>query len=460
MDDKETRIAALVAATLASFLTPFMGSSTNVAMPQIASAFSMNAVLQGWVPLSYLLAATVFLIPFGRLADLHGRKRIFTYGIVVYTVGSFLSGVAPDPASFIVSRIVQGVGSAMIFGTGMAILTSVFPPQERGQVLGLNVAAVYVGLSLGPFIGGLLTEHMGWRSIFLVNVPLGIIVIAFVVLRLHGEWAEARAETLDVIGSAIYALGLVAIMYGFSLLPDVVGVGLILLGALGLVVFGWWERRVRHPVLSLDLFFENRTFALSSLAALIHYCATSAVTFLLSLYLQNIRDLGPQSAGLVLVAQPVVQATFSPVAGWLSDKVEPRIVASTGMSLTAVGLALFVWVGPATALWAIILRLCLMGFGFALFSSPNMNAIMSSVEKRYYGVASGIAGTMRLIGQTMSLGVVTLLFALYIGRIEITSAAHAQFLSSMKTAFVVFTALCAVGIAASLARGSVRSANE
>ncbi len=455
-DDKASRVAALVAATLASFLTPFMGSSTNVAMPQIAGAFSMNAVMQSWVPLSYLLAATIFLIPFGRLADLYGRKRIFTYGIIVYTLASLLSGVAPELISFFVSRVVQGIGSAMIFGTGVAILTSVFPLKERGRVLGFNVAAVYVGLSLGPFIGGLLTEHLGWRSIFLVNVPLGIVVIAFVVLRLHGEWAEARGETLDIAGSVIYAVGLVAVMYGFSLLPEPLGGGLILLGALGLVAFGWWERQARHPVLSLDLFFENRPFALSSLAALIHYCATSAVTFLLSLYLQNIRDLGPERAGLVLIAQPVMQATFSPAAGWLSDKVEPRIIASIGMSLTAIGLALLVWVSPATPLWAIILCLCLMGFGFALFSSPNMNAIMSSVRKQYYGVASGIAGTMRLIGQTLSMGVVTLLFALYIGRAEISAAVHGQFLSSMKVAFIVFTALCAAGIAASLARGSIR----
>jgi EmrB/QacA subfamily drug resistance transporter len=457
-DDRSSRQAALVAATLASFLTPFMGSSTNVAMPQIAEAFSMDAVLQGWVPSSYLLAATVFLIPFGRLADLHGRKRIFGQGIIIYTLASLLSGVALSPAFFIVSRVLQGVGSAMIFGTGMAILTSVYPLEERGRVLGINVAAVYVGLSLGPFIGGLLTEHLGWRSIFLANVPLGLIVIGFVMLRLHGEWAEARGETLDVIGSAIYAGALVAVMVGFSRLPDLLGTGLILLGALGLVAFAWWERRARYPVLNLDLFFENRPFALSSLAALIHYCATSAVTFLLSLYLQYVRDLGPQEAGLILIAQPIMQATFSPVAGWLSDKVEPRIVASLGMMMTALGLGLLISVSSATALWTIILRLCLLGFGFALFSSPNMNAIMSSVRKRFYGVASGIAGTMRLIGQTMSLGVVTLLFALYIGRIEITPAVHAQFLASMRTAFAVFTGLCLVGIFASLARGTIREA--
>lgn len=458
--DRASRQAALVAATLASFLTPFMGSSTNVAMPQIASTFSMNAVVQGWVPSSYLLAATVFLIPFGRLADLHGRKRIFTYGIVVYTLASVISGLSSSLWVFLASRALQGIGSAMIFGTGMAILTSVFPLEERGRVLGINVAAVYIGGSLGPFIGGLLTQHLGWRSIFLASVPLGLIVIGFVLLRLHGEWAEARGERLDVTGSAIYALVLVAVMYGVSLLPDRLGAGLILLGLLGLALFAWWERRIPNPVLNLDLLFENRPFALSSLAALISYCATSAVTFLLSLYLQYIRGYGPQQAGLILVAQPIVQAAFSPISGWLSDKLEPRIVASVGMALTALGLGLLISISPETALWTIMLRLCLLGFGFALFSSPNMNAIMSSVQKRFYGVASGIAGTMRLVGQTLSLGIVTLLFALIIGRIEITPTVHGDFLASMKTAFSVFTALCVVGVFASLARGRIRGTHE
>jgi EmrB/QacA subfamily drug resistance transporter len=455
-----SRRAALIAATLASFLTPFMGSSTNVALPSIGRDFAMDAVLLGWVPTSYLLAAAMFLVPFGRIADIHGRKKVFTYGIIVYTLASLFSGLAPSTTWLIIARVVQGLGSAMIFGTGVAILTSVFPAEERGRVLGINVAAVYVGLSMGPFIGGFLTQNLGWRSIFLINFALGLVVIAFVLRRLEGEWAEARGEPFDLVGSVIYSLTLLVLMYGFSLLPAMLGATLILVGLLGLGVFVWWEVNAQNPVLNLDLFLRNRPFAFSSLAALINYSATSAVTFLLSLYLQYIKALSPQQAGLVLIAQPIVQATFSPVAGRLSDRIEPRIVASMGMTITAVGLGLLILVKPATPLWAIVACLILLGFGFALFSSPNMNAIMSSVEKRFYAVASGTAGTMRLVGQMLSMGIAMLLFAVYIGRVEITPEAYPLFLISMKTAFAIFAALCVGGIVASLARGRIREDHD
>lgn len=452
--------ATLIAATLASFLTSFMGSATNVALPSIGHEFSMDAILLSWVATAYLLAAAVFLVPFGRLADIYGRKRIFTCGAAVFTIASVLVGLSISAATLICARVVQGIGSAMMFSTGMAILTSVFPSGERGRVLGINVAAVYTGLSIGPFVGGLLTENLGWRSIFFAAVPVGLTAILFITMRLKGEWAEAQGEAFDLVGSVIYALTLLTLMYGFSRLPDALGAGLLLTSLAGMGAFVWWELHAAYPVLNLDLFVNNRPFALSSLAALINYAATSAVTFLLSLYLQYIKALSPQQAGLVLIAQPIVQAIFSPVAGRLSDRIEPRIVASSGMMLTAVGLALLILIGPVTPLSAIIAILVLLGFGFALFSSPNMNAIMGSVKRRFYGVASGTVGTMRLIGQMLSMGIATLLFALYIGRVEITPAVYPLFLITMKTAFAVFAALCVGGIFASLARGRILEEHE
>ncbi len=455
-DHTSTRRAALVAATLASFLTPFMDSATNVALPAISQEFAMDAVSLTWIRTAYLLAAAMFLVPFGRLADIHGRKRIFTYGTAVFTFAAFLIGLSTSGTMLISTRVMQGFGSAMIFGTGVAILTSVFPPGERGRVLGINVAAVYLGLSLGPSIGGSLTQQLGWRSIFFVTVPLGLIVIGFVLWRLKGEWAEARGEHFDLSGSVIYAMALVALMIGVSRLPAVLGIGLIAIGVLGLAAFAAWEVRVQYPVLNISLLTTNRTFALSNLAALINYGATAAVAFLLSLYLQYIKGLTPQGAGLVLVAQPIMQAALSPLAGRLSDGVEPRIVASLGMALTATGLFLLVLVSPATPLWAIVVRLALLGFGFALFSSPNMNAIMGAVPKRFYGVASGTLGTMRLMGQMFSQGIVLLLFVLYIGRVEITPEYYPLFMTGFKVAFAIFTALCVGGIFASLGRGKVR----
>jgi EmrB/QacA subfamily drug resistance transporter len=460
MPNQTLRRATLIAATLAAFVTPFMGSATNVALPSIGREFSMDAVLLSWVATSYLLAAAIFLVPFGRLADIYGRKRIFLIGAAVFTVASLLVALSTSAAMLIASRVLQGIGSAMIFSTGLAILTSVFPIEQRGRVLGINVAAVYIGLSIGPFVGGFLTQNLDWRSVFLAVVPLGVVVIAFVVWRLKGEWAEARGEAFDLAGSVIYSLALVALMYGFSLLPDLTGAALLLVGAVALAAFIVWEMRAPNPVLNISLFAHNRAFSLSNLAALINYSATSAVAFLLSLYLQYIKALSPQQAGLVLIAQPIVQATLSPVAGRLSDRIEPRIVASTGMTITAIGLVLLALVGPTTPLWAIIACLLLLGFGFALFSSPNMNAIMSSVERRFYGVASGTTGTMRLVGQMLSMGIATLLFALFLGRIEITAEVYPLFLASMKTAFAVFAALCLGGIFASLTRGRIREEHD
>jgi EmrB/QacA subfamily drug resistance transporter len=454
-DQTSGRWAALIAATLAAFLTPFMDSAMNLALPSISQEFAMDAVLFSWVRTAYLLAAAMFLVPLGKIADIHGRKRIFTYGAAIFTLAALLIGLSTSASMLIATRVLQGIGSAMIFGTGMAILTSAFPPHERGRVLGVNVAAVYLGLSLGPSIGGFLTEELGWRSIFLITALLGLIVITFVIWRLKGEWAEARGESFDFLGSVLYSLALLLLMYGFSRLPLVLGAGLILVGAVALIAFVAWEMKAKNPVLNLKLFRENRPFAFSNLAALINYGAVSAVAFLLSLYLQYIKALTPKEAGLVLIFQPIVQATFSPLAGWLSDRIEPRIVASAGMVFTAAGLGILALLSAATSFGIIIACLIMLGFGFALFSSPNMNAIMGSVERRFYGVASGTLGTMRLVGQTFSMGVVTLLFALVIGRVEITPEYYASFLTSMKTAFTIFALLCIGGIFASLTRGRI-----
>ena len=447
---------ALLIATLSAFLTPFMGSSMNIALPSIGKELALDAVVLSWVATAYLLASAMFLVPFGKIADIQGRKKIFTYGIFVYTLASLLCAFSTSALWLIGCRIVQGIGSAMIFGTGVAILTSVFPVGERGRALGISVAATYTGLSVGPVLGGFLTQHFGWRSIFLANVPLGLAIIPLVVWKLQGEWAAAKGEKFDFAGSAVYSLSLVVIMYGFSLVPALPGAGLILLGGLGILAFVRWETRVGSPVLNMNLFRNNTVFAFSNLAALINYSATSAVGFLLSLYLQYIKALSPQNAGLVLVSQPVMMAIFSPLAGRLSDRIEPRVVASTGMTLTTIGLLPFIFLNEGTPLEFIVASLVLLGFGFALFSSPNTNAVMSSVEHRFYGVASATLGTMRLTGQMLSMGIAMVILAIYVGKVQITAAYYALFLASLQTTIGVFAVLCFLGIFASLARGKVR----
>ena len=452
--------SALTVATIGSFAGPFMASSVNVALPAIGERFSMTAIALGWVATAYILAAAIFLLPFGKLGDIHGRKRVFLAGNVLYTVASLLCGLAPSAALLIASRAVQGVGAAMIFGTSTAIVTSVIPPARRGRALGITVAATYLGLSVGPVIGGLLTQHLGWRSIFLLNAPLGLAMIVLVVARLRGEWAEARGERFDAAGAAAYGVSLAALMYGFARLPAASGAWLVAGGALGLAGFVAWETRARHPLIELRLFTENRVFAFSNLAALVNYAASFAVGFLMSLYLQYIKGLDPQRAGLVLVAQPIVMAALSPYAGHVSDRVESRIVASIGMAITAASLVVFIWLGAGTPLWLIAANLMLLGLGFALFSSPNTNAVMGAVAQRHYGVASATLATMRTTGQMLSLGIVMLVFAVSLGPARITAAEHGAFLASARAAFIVFSVLSAAGIFASLARGNARTGLE
>jgi Arabinose efflux permease len=454
--NKTSKEAVLLVATMASFLFPFMGSSVNVALPSIGRELSLDAVTLSWIATAYILASAALLIPFGRIADIHGRKRIFTYGIIIFTVSSLLSGLASSAVMLIFFRVLQGIGSAMIAGTGVAMLTSVYPADETGKALGINVAATYAGISLGPVLGGVLTQHLGWRSIFFINVPLGLVVIGVILWKLKWDWAEAKGEKFDFAGSTIYSLALVALVYGFTVLPAMLGVWLIVAGVIGLSAFVRWEMKTRSPVLDMNLFKNSRVFTFSNLAALINYSATFAVAFLMSLYLQYIKGFNPQSAGLILVTMPAVQAIFSPVAGRLSDRVEPRILASVGMALETMGLILFVFLSGETSLQFAIVGLVLVGLGIASFSSPNTNAVMSSAPKRAYGVASATLATMRQVGMVLSMGVAMLMFALYIGRVQITPESYPFFLKSIRMAFIIFAILCFGGIFASLARGKVR----
>jgi EmrB/QacA subfamily drug resistance transporter len=456
MKDSAGKRTTLAVVTLTFFLAAFMGSSVNIALPSIGRELQMDAIMLGWIATAYILSSVTFLLPAGRLADIYGRKRILTYGILIYTSLSLALAFATSANLLISFRAIQGIGGAMIFSTGVAIITSVFPEGERGRALGIATATTYSGLSLGPVLGGLLTQNLGWRSIFLITVPLGVTAIILTITKIRGEWAEASGEKFDITGSIIYGLALLGIVYGLSQLPKPLGIGLIAAGSAGIIAFIRHSTKIANPIMDINLFRRNRVFAFSNLATLLNYSAAFAVAFLLSLYLQYIKGFSPQNAGLILVAMPAVQAGLSPLAGRLSDRIQPRIIASIGMGLTTAGLALFTSLNKTTPLPFIITSLIILGSGFALFASPNTNAIMSSVAEKYYGVASATLATMRQIGMTLSMAITMLLFALFIGQVEITPAYYQPFLSSIKTAFIIFTALCAAGIFASLARGNTR----
>ncbi len=449
--------AVLVATTLGSFVTPFILSSLTVALPAIGREFSLSAAQLAWVSTSYLLTTAALLVPFGSLADRYGRKRIFLIGMVVTSLASVLCALAPSFGWLIAFRALQGVGGAMTFATVTALLSGVYPPGERGRVLGINVSAVYIGLSLGPVVGGVLTERFGWRSVFVVSLVLGLLAAALVVWRIKGEWAEQDRGRFDYLGAVVFATGLAVLMWGISQLPGADGAGLMALGVVLLALFAWWETRVSQPVLNVDLFRHNRIFALSNLAALISYSATFSVSFLLALYLQYVKGFSAEKAGLVLVFQPAFQAIFSPWAGRLSDRVESRVVVTAGMGLTAVGLVLLSFLRPSTPVWYIIGTLCLLGLGFALFSAPNTNTVMSSVDRRYFGVASATLGTMRLMGQMFSMGLAMLIFALFLGSTQAQAADPTTLTTGIQVVFAISTALCVVGVFASMARGTLDS---
>jgi EmrB/QacA subfamily drug resistance transporter len=452
----EVRKYVLLVAMLTSFLTPFMGSSINLAIPAIGREFSLEALKLNWIVTSFLLSSAVFLLPLGRAADLYGRKKIFFAGIIIFSTLSLASGLAGSGGLLLFFRVLHGIGGAMIFGTGVAIVTSVFPAQERGRVLGYNVAAVYTGLSLGPVLGGFLTHQFGWRSIFFFTFLLGLVVIAITFWKLKGEWRDDRGGGFDLAGAVLYTLGMAALMSGLATVKSFSTAPWVLL--LGLALLAWFVRHelgFRYPLLNMNL-FRNLAFTFSNLAALINYLATFAVGFLLSLYLQVVRGIDAQAAGLVLLSQPVLMALLSPLAGRLSDRLEPRLLASLGMALSMTGLLIFTVISQATALGLIIANLLLLGIGFALFSSPNTNAVMSAVEKRHYGIASATLSTMRLVGQAMSMALVTLFFAIYLKGMAASPENALLLLKSMRLSFFVFVALSAAGVLASLARGQIR----
>jgi len=432
-----------------------MASSVNIALPAIQKDFSVNAVILTWVSTAYLLSIAVCLLPSGKLSDIYGRKKIFHTGNILFALGTFLITFSNSIDMLIILRIFQGAGSAMGATTAMAILISEFPPKERGFAIGMYVGAVYTGSSVGPFLGGFFTTYLTWRSIFLINGILWLLPIILTVKYLKSEYIEAKDQKFDLTGSLIYGVSITALIYGSSLLPSKLALYLILPGITGLIIFIKHQSSVKYPIFEVKLFRKNRVFTFSCMAALINYGATFAITFLLSLYLQYIKGMSPHMAGVLLIIQPVMQAFFSPLSGKFSDRFEPGLLASAGMTLTTAGLCFLIFIDSATSQIFMVFILILLGIGFGLFSSPNMNAIMGSVEKEYYGIASGVVSTMRVLGQIMSMAIATIIFAIFTGKVQIEPGMYSLFLKSIKICFIIFSLLSLAGIYFSWTRGKI-----
>ncbi len=440
-----------IAVLITSFMGPFMGSAINIAIPDMAFEFCVPAPALSWVVTAYLLGSVALLVPFGRLADIMGRRKLYVRGTTLVALTTFAGGLMPDVPSLVVCRFLQGMALATIFSTGMAMLVASHRPQERGRVIGYSAAATYIGLSMGPVLGGFITECLGWRLIFFLAAFVQL-VSAWLASRVQEEWYGNRTGGMDRVGCLLYIAGSVMSLLGLSAgaahpaAPWLLAAGIVLL-----VLFVLGQRRSPAPLIDVTL-FHNTLFAMSNLAALLNYSATFAISFLLSLYLQLVRGLDASLAGCFILLQPLVMAFLSPKAGMLSDRYEPRILASIGMILTTLGIFGFSFLQPATPFWLIGLDFVLVGIGFAFFSSPNSNAIMGAVAPRFYGVASSVLALMRLSGQAVSMAVVTFLLTVYT-----LPAVSPDYLTSllmgMQHIFLLLALSCAVGAGVSLLRG-------
>ena len=456
MSWSKKQLSILITVSISSFMGTFLVSSINIALPAIEKSFGLNAISLSWIITAFLVATGMFLLPVGKLGDVSGNVRLFKLGLIIFTLASALCAVSPSGTWLIVARFVQGAGSAFTNTTGQAILVANFPARNRGQVIGISVASVYTGLATGPFIGGFLTQSLGWHSLFYVAVILGILstIIAFAFLEKDANEPGGKKK-IDFRGTFVFMLGLVALVYGSSHIPSAFGWALMAFGVIMLILFWIIESRLANPMFETHLFTHNKLFGFSNLAALINYTATSAIVFFLSLYLQKTQGLSPREAGAVIIAQPVMMALFSPVVGRLSDKIQPRYFATLGMAMCSVGLFAMSFFTSATPLGLIVLVLVWEGLGFAFFSSPNMNTIMSSVDKSRYGQASGIASSMRIFGQIVGMTIVTFFFAFYFGDKAVTVIEDNIFLTAMKWGFITFALISLAGIYFSFTRGNV-----
>jgi len=362
-------------------------------------------------------------------------------------------GLSGSIQTVIALRFIQGIGGAMINASSLAMVVSAFPPEQRGRALGISTAAVYSGISTGPVIGGILVMSLGWRSIFLTVIPLGLTSLILTLTKIKEEQPTSASDSFDFRGSLLYGVSIIFLTVSVSSLGEYqwawLGLGA---GILGMVSFLVLQSRTEHPILNINLLRQNRVFTFSSLAALINYASTFGLTFFMSLYLQYVRGLNARQAGLILVTQPVVQTLLSPLGGRLADRYPASHIATLGMALCGAGLWTASGLGEETTLPMIYAVLIFLGLGFAFFSSPNTSIIMGSVEKRYLGVASGMTGTMRTLGMTISMLTITVTFSALMNHQPVSANTLPLFLKSMQMDLRIFGTLCLLGIGCSMMR--------
>jgi EmrB/QacA subfamily drug resistance transporter len=438
---------------LNALATPVMLSASNVALPTIAIDLAMTATMLSWVPMAFLMSSAIFVVIFSRVSDRYGRKRIFLWGTAAMIVSSLYTAMAVNSEMLLSGRFLQGISAAMLHANQMALVSAAFPPQTRGRMIGLVVSFTYVGLSAGPLLGGLAVDSLGWRAAFVMQVPMALVVLFLGVFVIKQEWRQDNSPAFDRTGALAWLVSITMICLGISQLPYWHSALLILGGLFAMLLFFRHARRVSNPLWDVELFFNNRVFTLSSLASLLMYTGTYAIVVLMSLFLQTIQSYSASQAGMIMMIQPVIMALLSPVAGRWSDRIEPRVLASSGMAITALGLVMLSQLHVDTSLQYVVSALVLTGSGFSLFSSPNINAMMSSVDAKHSGSASSAVATMRLLGQLNSMVLVTLSIALIMGNTPIGPDSAPLLAQAVDLSFTLGALLCIPGIVLSLVRG-------
>lgn len=470
LDRKTDKWIVLVIICIGALMGPLDSTIVSVSLPTISQSLQMDYATSVWVPTAYLVTLASLLLTVGRWSDMKGRKPLFILGFAVFVAGSFLCSIAQDGAQLIVFRIVQGIGAAFIMATSTAIITAAFPPQERGKALGINAMSVYIGLTLGPPLGAFLTGTLGWQSIFWVNIPIGIAVIALAAWKLTEPVREIRAKRFDIAGAVTFGLGLVSLLIALTIGEDLgwTALPVVALAALSILSIALFllieSRKGREAMLDLELITRNRLFAFANISTLLNYTAYFGIAFVLSFYMQRVLGYSLYLTGLVLLSMPLVMSILSPISGWASDRLGSRVLASGGMALVGVGLLLLSTLDQNASTLALLAYLIVVGVGMGLFSSPNTSAVMGCVPKEQLGVASGTLATMRTVGQSLSLAVMGALIAvaassavvsqLFSGSSDIASPVLAgEFIAGMSLAFQVSAVIAFAGAATSLARG-------
>ena len=447
----------LVATSLGVLMSPLLASMIILGLPAIGSEFQVSARDLGWINTAYVLANAVCLVPGAWFVDKIGYKKSFIAGTIIVAVTCLLSVFASSYVSLLTWRVLSGVGVSLLMITSLAILTRIFPKEKRGFVIGINTTMVYVGLTLGPFLGGILTETLGWHSIFLIMAPVVLLSGIMLALCMKTEFT-LPVKKFDGVGALLYAVSMLTLMYGLSTITDA---GSIFLAGFGLILFAvfvWYEQRRENPILHIRLFFENKRFARSSYAALLNYAAVYAVTYMVSLYLQSIGQLNAAEAGMIMLFQPLIQVVATPVAGKISDKIDAKYLVTAGMILTIVGLLILSGLGLSMTNVAgyIMITQVFIGLGAALFSAPNTSTIMGSVAPAEYSMASSVVSVVRQVGMLISMAVCMAAISLFVGSTDMLGPSmYEEFVEALRVSMLISSGLAVIGVFFSWFRGTV-----